>query len=120
MRILVCGGRDFKDYNLVTEVLDKITMPNNELLPDPNLVLIHGCYDGADMLGDRWAVNNYVQIEEYPADWDQFGRAAGPIRNRQMLKEGKPDLVVAFPGGDGTADMVKISKKAEIEVREIE
>jgi hypothetical protein len=50
---------------------------------------------------------NYVPVIEFPANWKVYGRAAGPIRNMKMLLEGKPDLVVAFPGGIGTADMVK-------------
>ena len=53
---------------------------------------------------------NGVVVEEFKADWDKFGRAAGPIRNAQMLREGKPDLVVAFPGGRGTANMVAQAK----------
>ena len=56
----------------------------------------------------------------YPADWDTHGRGAGPIRNKQMLEEGKPDLVIAFPGGKGTANMIGQAKEAGIPVREIE
>ena len=48
-------------------------------------------------------------------DWKKYGKKAGPLRNQQMLEEGKPDLVVAFPGGNGTADMVRRAKKANIE-----
>lgn len=60
-------------------------------------------------------------VESYPADWKRYGRAAGPIRNRQMLEEGKPDLIIAFHSNlaesRGTANMVKIARKAGIEVR---
>jgi len=57
--------------------------------------------------------------EHSPAEWDKFGRRAGPLRNEQMLREGKPDVVVAFPGGRGTAHMVRIAKEAGIDVLEI-
>lgn len=56
----------------------------------------------------------------FEADWHTHGRAAGPIRNRRMIEEGKPDLVVAFPGGRGTANMVNQARAAGIEVREVE
>ena len=55
----------------------------------------------------------------YRADWEGLGRKAGPIRNQQMLDEGKPDLVVAFPGGRGTANMMRIAREAGIEVIEV-
>lgn len=65
---------------------------------------------------DEWAVVNWAQFEEYPADWKRYGMAAGPIRNRRMLKEGKPDIVIAFAGGRGTADMVRQAKAAGVPV----
>ena len=52
----------------------------------------------------------------YPANWKKHGRAAGPIRNKQMLEEAKPDLVIAFPGGAGTANMVKQAREAGVKV----
>jgi hypothetical protein len=55
----------------------------------------------------------------FPAQWDRYGEAAGPIRNAWMLEFGKPDLVVAFPGGRGTADMISKARKAGIEVCEV-
>jgi hypothetical protein len=61
-----------------------------------------------------------LSIEVYPADWKKHGRSAGPIRNQHMLDVGKPNLVIAFPGGRGTADMMKRAEKAGIEVRRIE
>jgi hypothetical protein len=53
----------------------------------------------------------------YKAEWDKHGRAAGPIRNQQMLDDGKPDLVLAFAGGRGTDDMCRRAREAGIEVR---
>jgi len=119
MRVLVCGGRDYKDYDTVCDTLDALLNPNNDPLPADPHTIIHGQAHGADLLADTWAVNNYVMIEEYPADWATHGKAAGPIRNKQMLDIGKPDLVVAFPGGAGTKNMCTLARAAGVEVRKV-
>ena len=119
MRILVCGGRDFKDQHKVNLVLDGLQMKHNHIF------IIEGGAIGADRLAQNWAkeihgiIPEFVNYKTFKADWGTHGKAAGPIRNQQMIDEGKPDLVVAFPGGAGTADMVRRAKKAGIEVREV-
>jgi len=126
MKILVCGGRDFNDYAAVSEVLNELCIEHSENYnPDDNwlptdITIISGKARGADTMASDFAICNFCQLEEYPADWKTHGKSAGPIRNRQMLVEGKPDLVVAFPGGRGTANMVSIAKKAGVPVLEIE
>jgi hypothetical protein len=75
---------------------------------------------GADSLAVRYAEQYKCPVEKFPALWDVHGRAAGPIRNQLMLDEGKPDLVLAFPGGRGTAHMIDIAEKAGVEVHRIE
>jgi len=67
-----------------------------------------------------WARIKEVAVQVFPADWETHGKAAGPIRNQRMLDEGRPDLVVAFPGGRGTSDMVARAKRAGVEVMMIE
>lgn len=119
-RILVCGGRDFNNKRLLEGILDKLVdwhTPDeygNRLPRD--CVIIHGGARGADLLADSWAVTNWVPIEEFKADWKTYGKAAGPIRNKQMLEEGKPTMVLAFPGGTGTANMISQAKAAGIPV----
>jgi hypothetical protein len=125
MRILVCGGRDYKNYEAIARAIEAALPPSNESvagawLPPMDTVLIHGGAPGADLLADKWAVTNWVKIEEFKADWGLHGKAAGPIRNQKMIDEGKPDVVVAFPGGRGTADMVRRARAAKIKVIEIE
>lgn len=121
MRVLVCGGRDYDDWNTLKEELQFRFAGAHR-----TLVIIHGSARGADSLASRWVTyaNNTlhwdVKEEKYPADWKTHGKAAGPIRNQQMLKEGKPDLVIAFPGGRGTKDMVAKAKKAGINVIEVD
>jgi hypothetical protein len=112
MKVLVCGGRDFDDEELLYHTLDSIK--------DITL-LIHGDAPGADTLADRWAEVRKVPRKAYPAEWARFGRAAGPIRNQGMIDETKPDLdlVVAFPGGRGTEDMIRRALKAGIDVMKV-
>jgi len=120
MRVLVCGGRDYADADCVNRTLDRLLNPRNLPLASLGITIIHGGARGADALADKWAVTNYVAVQEFLADWQTHGRRAGPIRNARMLTEGKPDLVVAFPGGAGTADMVKQARAAGVEVIEVE
>lgn len=120
MKILVCGGRNFKDYRLLSREIHKLLPePTDDIstwLPPNGTVIIHGGATGADYLADKWAVANWVPIKEYKADWDKHGKAAGPIRNQQMLDEEHPDVVLAFPTkrSKGTWDMVRRAKKAQI------
>jgi hypothetical protein len=89
----------------------------------PDLVIIHGDYRGADRLADEWAVIRCVLVERYVADWVGLGRAAGPIRNQQMIDEGKPDLVIAFPmlgKSIGTFDLMSRATKAGIRMVVVE
>lgn len=99
-RVLVCGGRDFNDARLLNAVLDAAHEAN------PIVVLIHGAARGADALAADWAKQRGILATAYPADWAHEGRKAGPLRNQRMLNSGKPHLVIAFPGGKGTADMI--------------
>jgi len=110
--ILICGGRDFDDVALLTGRLDAIHLEGDGI--------IHGAARGADRLADEWAKDRGVPVRSFPADWKKHGKGAGPIRNQQMLDEGKPDLVVAFPGGTGAADMVRRARKAGIRVIEVD
>lgn len=64
--------------------------------------------------GREWAQANNIQFKEYPAKWTKYRKRAGVIRNQQMIDEGKPDMVVAFPGGSGTKNMIALAKKAHI------
>lgn len=106
MRILVCGGRDYQDVNRIASVLSEYS--------DKDVTIIHGGARGADTLAGEWAMRFAKDVVVFKADWDKYGKAAGAIRNQQMLDEGKPDMVIAFPGGRGTADMVRRAKNTNI------
>jgi hypothetical protein len=123
MRVLVCGGREFgyKYVNGVRYVDYEQLKVMYDVLDEINITtLITGRARGADRFSEIYARRLGVDIFAFPADWNKHGRSAGPIRNQQMLNEGKPDLVIAFPGGTGTSHMCKIAEKAGVEVRKIE
>lgn len=115
MRVLVCGSRDFINAAKLYKTLDDLHAKYNFE------VLIEGGAPGADTLASLWAKSQRISCLEFPAEWLKYGRAAGPIRNKQMLEEGKPDLVVAFPrttlaDSKGTKNMVEQALKAGIRV----
>lgn len=140
MRILVCGGRDFGDVrdrtrpdfvkkldealfcmwflDRIAEQYSRYYNPDDNWLP-ADITIISGGAPGADDRAIDWAASNWTPVEVYKANWNTYGKAAGMIRNKQMLEEGKPDLVIAFPGGRGTANMIKLAREAGIEVKEV-
>jgi hypothetical protein len=113
LRVLVTGGRFYADTFTVYEALSKINIG----------LLIHGGAPGADSLAADYAESKGIPQRPFDVtreEWHRLGKKAGPLRNQRMLDEGKPDLVVAFPGSRGTADMLRRAKKiAGLEVREI-
>ena len=109
-RILITGGRDYADQAMLFGVLDMQSEKSGISC------IIQGGAKGADELARMWCYSRRCEMENYPAKWREHGRAAGPIRNQQMLNEGKPDMVFAFPGGKGTADMMCRARAAGIPV----
>lgn len=112
-RVLVCGGRDYADREAVWRELDAIRSQNGDLC------VIEGGAGGADGLARDWARTHNGATKTFRATWSLHGKAAGPIRNQRMIDEGKPHLCLAFPGGKGTADMVRRARAARVPVLEI-
>lgn len=114
-RIVVCGGRDFNDRELCFQALDKII----PMYPDPEIVSGHAT--GADSLGEEYAREHALPVSIFPASWQVYGRAAGPIRNKQMLEYARQDnpLIVAFWDGAsrGTGNMIRQAKEAGVPVK---
>ncbi len=110
-RVLICGSRAWTDRGAVEAVVEQ--------LPLGSVVIVGGA-PGADTLAEVAARAIGLPCEVYPADWGRYGRRAGPIRNRQMLREGRPDVVLAFHanlgGSRGTADMVRVARAAGLPV----
>lgn len=114
MRVLVCGGRNYDDRDRLFHELSTIHKGT------PISCIIEGGARGADYLASRWsAANDLKDHIRCTADWTLHGKKAGPIRNQLMIDEGRPNLVVAFPGGSGTADMVRRARKAGVKVIEV-
>lgn len=116
MRVLVCGSRTFSDRDAIHSSL------LSAWWSEPSqLVVIEGGARGADAIAAKWAqrFGRGVGHIQFPADWARYGKRAGFIRNRQMLDEGKPDVVLAFvdkPLAEsvGTAMMVDLARKAGV------
>lgn len=111
MKVLVCGGRDYSNWPRVFDVLNSYV--------GTVTIVIHGGANGADCFASQWARRSGAQEVICPANWEYYGGKAGPIRNHAMA-DLMPDLVIAFPGGRGTAGMVKIAEARGIEVRRID
>lgn len=114
LKVLVCGSRDYEDYDEMEKTL------RDHL--NSGTIIINGKAPGADQLSSLIAHNHKVHYAEVPAQWNNFGRAAGPLRNAAMLGL-EPDLAFAFytnyHKSKGTANMVKQLKEAGIRVVEV-
>ncbi len=121
MRVIVTGGRDYQDKEVVWGTLDRIHREGyfqwQQTVPvgPRNIVwIITGAcpYGGADLLAENWAKENEVNYIGYPAKFKTGprGKAEGPYRNAGMAEYAEASLVVAFPGGRGTANMIAEAK----------
>lgn len=111
-KILVCGSREWSDFESVRSMLS--THRADET------VIIHGNCRGADKIAGYVGNELGMTVEVYPANWKKYGLAAGPIRNKEMLDKGKPDLVIAFhhnlESSVGTKDMITQAKRAGVDI----
>lgn len=134
LRVIVTGGRGYgevsgalsreqqkarcvvaaREIEFLTTTLDRIMAERGRFA-----AVIHGGALGADRHAGAWAVDCGLEPLSFRADWRGHGRGAGPIRNARMISEGHPDLVIAFPGGIGTADMTARARRAGVEVIEV-
>ena len=134
MRILVCGSRSLSDKSPeISRYLDQFYKENNIK------ILITGMAQGADIIAYFWAIDNRIELLQFPADWEnleeqgavvvtrkdgtQYNRNAGLERNRRMLVQGKPDCVLAFldkrSRSNGTRHMIRIAREQGVSVEEI-
>jgi hypothetical protein len=126
MRVLVTGGRTKTLQRLgidagAVHVQVVRTLNAISACGDREVTIIHGGATGVDAMADAWADRTHTIKEVYPIskeEWDSLGKAAGPTRNAFMLTK-KPDVVVAFVGGNGTIDMVARARDAGVRVFEV-
>lgn len=106
MRVLVCGDRNWSNKDLIEKEL--------KILPS-DTVVIQGECKGADIIGKQIAKKLGYRVLSFPAEWEKYGRSAGPIRNKQMIVEGQPEFVLAFHNNinnsRGTKDMIRKAKQ---------
>jgi hypothetical protein len=129
VRAIVTGGRHFNDYAMLERAMDRaariygvgFVITGSSRTADEigsSYRSAKGALRGVDDVALCWAKRRGLATENYPADWKGLGRGAGPERNKRMLEHSRPNLVLAFPGGRGTAHMCRISIEAEIPVYE--
>lgn len=111
---LICGGRDFADQAMFDGAMGDLIRLKG--CPDR---IVHGAAKGADSMAAAWSERMAIECFPIPADWKAFGKAAGVMRNQAMIDYHRPELVVAFPGGKGTDDMVARARRHGIDVAEI-
>ena len=110
MKYIIAGGRNYKLVATDFDTLDQITPGITEVVSGHNPT-------GADRAGELWATSRGVPVKLFPANWGQYRRAAGPIRNKQMAAYA--DAAVLFPGDKGTASMEHEARMAGIPILKI-
>lgn len=107
--IVVCGGRDFDDYQRMSKILTGLIIPSD--------IILCGMAKGADLLAYRWAVDNDAKVEDYPADWNKNGKSAGYIRNALMVDNATH--VLAFWNGvsKGTKHTIDYARKKKLAIK---
>lgn len=132
--ILVCGGRSYclvprhvepglrsKAEDVASAERDRLVMILDAAVERLGMTrLVAGDATGADNFAISWAKARDVECKVYPADWDEHGPKAGPLRNRQMLEQELPSAVIAFPGSKGTRDMVTQAERAGVRVIKVD
>lgn len=114
MKLIIAGGRDFNDYELLKRAVDFYLSKTDKR----DVIIISGCARGADSLGERYAHENSMELWKFPADWDKHGKAAGHIRNTEMAEVATH--LIAFPGGRGTKNMIQTAQRKGLRVRMLE
>lgn len=98
MKVIIAGSRNLENYLLVAQAMQRCGYDVTEV--------VSGCATGVDNLGERWARTNNIPIKEMPANWNRDGKAAGPIRNREMAKYADAAVIIWDGKSAGTRNMV--------------
>lgn len=119
-RVIIAGGRDFNDYELLQEKVDYYL--STVISQGYKIIIVSGTAKGADKLGERYAAEKGYEIAYFAADWASYGKRGGYIRNQEMSKyakeEGRGALIAFWDGKSrGTKHMIDIAKKDRLQVR---
>lgn len=114
-KIIIAGGRDFNDYDLLRKKCDKILQNIQE-----EIWVVSGTARGADMMGEKYALDHGYQIVYFPPNWRLYGAGAGPVRNREMAEYA--DAAIVFmkkEGSKGSQNMIDTANSKGLKVRVI-
>jgi hypothetical protein len=113
LKVIVAGGRDFNDYNLLAEKLDKLFSKRADVL------IVSGMAKGVDSLAVKYAEENKLRVSEFHAKWQKFGNASGFRRNVEMARFA--DACVCFWNGKspGTKHMIDTARRMNLKLRVI-
>ena len=112
MRTIIAGSRGCNDYDLVKHAIE-----NSNFNPT---VVISGTARGVDQLGERWAKENKIAIERFPAQWDKYGKSAGYKRNTEMALKADALIAIWIKGSRGTKHMIEIAKRFNLKIHLVE
>ena len=128
LRIIIAGGRDFADFDLLKKETNRIIkMIVETKIPKEKVTIVSGCAKGADALGEKYATTYGLKLHKIPANWEKFGNRAGYLRNREMAKfvsgmdeevERPKGVLIAFWDGKsrGTKHMIETAKNFKLDV----
>jgi hypothetical protein len=111
MNLLIAGSRAFKDYNLLIAEIDKFIASH---FKDQEIIIISGGAVGADQMGERYAASKGYKCQRFPADWKKYGKAAGPIRNKQMVDISDAAAIFWNKVSPGTRNTLNLCKDKQI------
>lgn len=108
MRLIIAGGRDYnpQPWDLLTIQTIVLRLGVDEI--------VSGGATGADAIGEAYAKENGIDCRIFPAKWREYGKQAGPLRNRRMAEYA--DALLYFPGGEGTAGMIEAAKARGLQI----
>ena len=110
MKIIIAGSRNMVPIKEDWALLDRL------LLEMAITEVVSGCAKGADTFGEEWADDQKLPVKKFPAEWDKYGRAAGPIRNKQMAKYADGLVAFRFKNSKGTTNMIKQARERGLKV----
>ena len=116
-RVIIAGTRSFNDYELLRDSCNNLL---SEKQRTHTIVVISGTARGADQMGERYAKERGFQLRRFPADWEQYGKSAGHIRNAKMADNA--DALIAFWDGEsnGTKNMIDNARRKGLAIRIIQ
>lgn len=119
-KVIICGGREFNDYDLLKEACDYYLARKFE--NGEKIIIVSGGARGADTLGEKYAKEKGLEIERYPANWEKYGKKAGYLRNRQMAEVSNACIAFlsAYGENKGTKNMISIAREKKLLVREVQ